>query len=435
MKKITIGFLLLFAIVSGIKAQDVKKARTALTLASLPGAGADKLESTKAEVDKLIADPKGATNPEAWALKTEVYGLIAANESLKAKYPNADVEGLQALKKYLELDPSEKTLKDDRYQGVNQLYSSLFNSGVKLYNDKNWDAAFDKFKNVTELSDILISRKWSNTAFDTTANLYAGVTAQNAKKEEEAAKYYGALASHKVKGQDYESLYEFLTKYYLNNKNEAEFKKYTALAKEVYPNNTLWNDLEFMYQTKNSDVTDMVKKFDEDDAAGKLTASNYFDYGNLFVSDKKIRDMEAARRADYTKKGIYAFTKAYEKDTANALASYNVGVTTYAQWEEQTEAARQIKGTTADIKAKRAAADKVADAATDKSIEWLEKAFRSLAAKPTRTNLEKGCLSKSTDLLYNLYAYKKDRSRGVNPKDYDKYDAKAKFYDNLHGKY
>lgn len=435
MKKITIGFLLLFALSTGVNAQDVKKVRTALTLAQLPGTGADKLETTKAEIDKLIADTKGANSPEAWALKTEVYGLITANETLKTKYPNADIEAMQALKKYLELEPTEKILKEDRYQGVNQIYASLFNTGVKLYNEKNWEAAFDKFKNVTELSDILISRKWSNTAFDTTANLYAGVTAQNAKKEAEAAKYYGALASQKVKGQDYESLYEFLTKYYLNNKNDAEFKKYTALAKEVYPTNSLWSDLEFIYQTKNADATEMVKKFDEDDAAGKLTASNYFDYGNMFVSDKKIRDMEPAKRSEYTKKGIYAFTKAYEKDTANALASYNVGVTNYAQWEEQTEAARQIKGTTADIKAKRAAADKVADAAADKSVDWLERAFRSLAAKSTRTNLEKGCLTKSTDLLYNLYAYKKDRSRGVNPKDYDKYDAKAKFYDNLHGKY
>ncbi len=435
MKKITIGFLLLFALNTGINAQDAKKVRTALTIAQLPGAGAQKLEAVKTDIDKLVADPKMSANPEALAMKAEIYGLIAADSSLKTKYPNADVEGLQTLKKYLEAEPTEKTLKDDRYTGVNQIYSSLFNSGVKLYNEKNWEAAFEKFKNVTELSDILISRKWSNTTFDTTSNLYAGVTAQNAKKEAEAAKYYGALANQKVKGQDYESLYEFLTKYYLNNKNETEFKKYVALAKEVYPTNSLWSDLEFLYQSKNADVTDMVKKFDADDAAGTLTASNYFDYGNMFVGDKKIRDMDAPKRAEYTKKGVYAFTKAYEKDTANALASYNVGVTNYAQWEEQLDAARQIKGTTADIKTKRAGADKVADAAADKSTEWLEKAFRSLAAKPTRTNLEKGCLSKSTDLLYNLYAYKKDRSKVINPKDYDKFDVKAKFYDNLHGKY
>jgi hypothetical protein len=197
----------------------------------------------------------------------------------------------------------------------------------------------------------------------------------------------------------------------------------------------LWNDLEFLYQTKNAEPAEMLKRFNDDDAASKLTASNYFDYGNLFVSDKKIRDMDAAKRSEYTNRAVYAFSKAYEKDTTNALASYNVGVTNYAQWEEQLDAARQIKGTTADIKSKRASADKLVDAAADKSLIWMERAFNSLAAKTTRTNLEKGTLGKSTDLLYNLYAYKKERSKVLNPKDYDRFDAKGKFYDNLHGKY
>jgi hypothetical protein len=437
MKRITIVFLLLFALATTINAQDVKKVRTVFTLAQIPSAGAQKLDDAKTEIDKVMADPKSQNSAEAWALKTEIYGLIAGNETLRAKYPNANTEALQALKKYLELDPTEKIIKEDRYAGVNPIYSSLFNEGVKLYNEKNWEGAFEKFNNVVDISDILIKRKWSNSSFDTTAYLYAGVTAQNAKKDAEANKFYGALAEHKVKGKDYEGIYEYLTKYNLNNKNEADFKKYLALAKEAYPTNDLWNDLETLYTTKNSNIEDIAKKFDADDAAGTLTSSAYFDMGNFFVNDKKVRDLEPAQRAQYTKKAVYAFTKAYEKDTSNALASYNVGVTNYAQWEDAYDAARQIKGTTADIKAKRATADKQADAAADATINWLEKSFNSLSAKKAKgslSNLEKGCLSKSVDFLYNLYAYKKDRSRGVNPKDYDKFDAKAKYYDALHGK-
>lgn len=437
MKKITIGFLVLFALCTITKAQDAKKVRTSLLLAQLPKASMQKLEDAKVELDKLLADPKSQNTAEAMALKAEIYGLLAGNDTLKAKYPNADIQALDALKKYLELDPTEKILKDDRYTGVNPVYSSLFNSGVKFYNEKNWDSSFNKFKYVIEMSDILIARKWSATAFDTIAYLYAGATAQNAKKDEEAAKYYSALASRKLKGKDYEGLYEFLSKYYLGVKNETEFNKAIALAKEVYPENTLWTDLEFYYQTKNAEPADMLKRFTSDDAASKLTSANYFDYGNIFVNDKRIRDYDAAQRNDYTNKAVYAFEKSYEKDTTNALASYNAGVTVYAQWQDLSEAARLVKGTTADIKAKRAAADKLADAAADKSIPWLEKAFWSLLAKKQKgslTNLEKGCLTKSTDLLYNLYAYKLDRSRGVSPKDYDKFDAKTKFFDSLHGK-
>jgi hypothetical protein len=436
MKRITIGFLLLTIIGSGVKGQDYKKVRESLALAQVPGnAGQSKLEDAKAQLDKVAADPKADGNAETYLLKTEVYGTIAGNEALKAKYPNADVEALQALKKYLELEPNEAKLKEDRYAGVNQAYSSLFSSGVKYYNDKNWDSAYAKFKNVVELGDILTSRKWTTSAFDTTSYLYAGVTAQNAKKNDEAAKYYSKIADRKIAGKDYEGIYDFLTKYYLNNNNQAEFKKYLALAKELYPSNTSWNDLEFANSTDNASVEDMVKKFEAADAAKTIDAKAYLDYGDYFINSKKIKELDPAQKAPYTYKAFYAFSKAAELDTANGLTSYNAGVAAYSLFEDASDSARKIKGVTAAIKAKRAAADKQADSAADRSITWLEKSFNTLSNKANRTGVEKNVVGKTADILYNLYTYKRDRSKALNPKDYDKYDAKVKFYDSMHGKF
>ncbi|MCW3106639.1 MAG: hypothetical protein JWQ09_1145 [Segetibacter sp.] len=435
MKRITIGFLLLFVIGTAVKAQDFKKVRNALVLAQMGAGGDQKLEDAKTELDKVLADPKSQGNAEAYLLKTEIYGLIAASNTLKAKYPAADAEGYQALKKYLELEPAETKLKEDRYVGVNGIYSSLFSAGVKEYNAKNWDSAYAKFKDVAELGDMFTSRKWSSSSFDTTSYLYAGVTAQNAKKNEEASKYYGKIAEKKIVGADYEGIYDFLVKYYLNSNNQAEFAKYLALAKEAYPKNNMWNDLEFANTTDNSAIEDVVKKFETADAAKSLTASNYLDYGDYFINNKKIKDLEPAKKVDYTNRAFYSFSKAAELDTANGIASYNAGVAAYTMFEDARENRVKIKGTTADIKAKQAQADKVADAAADKSIQSLEKSFATLSSKAARSNIERNCLSKSTDLLYNLYEYKKDRSRGVAPKDFDKYEAKSKYYDSLHGKF
>ncbi|MCW3112768.1 MAG: hypothetical protein JWR18_1164 [Segetibacter sp.] len=435
MKRITIGFLLLIFIGSAVTAQDFKKVRNSMVLAQMGAGGDQKLEDAKTELDKLLADPKAQNNPEAYLLKTEVYGTIAGNTALKEKYPNADVEAYDALKKYLQLEPAETKLKEDKYAGVNSIYSSLFAAGVKEYNAKNWEAAYSKFKVVAELGDMFTTRKWSNSAFDTTSYLYAGVTAQNAKKDEEAARYYGRIAENKVTGTDYEGIYDYLVKYYLNKNNQAEFTKYLALAKEAFPKNTLWNDLEFANTTDNSAIEDVVKKFETGDAAKSLTASNYLDYGDYFINNKKIKELDPAKRAEYTNKAYYSFSKAAELDTANGIASYNAGVSAYTSFEDASETRMKIKGTTADIKAKQGQADKVADAAADKSIQWLEKSFATLSSKATRSNVERNVLSKSTDLLYNLYEYKKNRSRGTNPKDYDKYDAKSKYYDSLHGKF
>ena len=179
----------------------------------------------------------------------------------------------------------------------------------------------------------------------------------------------------------------------------------------------------------------MVKKFSEGDQAKSFTASNYLDYGDYFINDKKIRDLDAPIKKDYTEKAHYAFSKAWELDTANAIASFNAGVAAYSSFEDAADSARKIKGVTAAIKAQRAAADKVSDVAADKSILWLERAYTSLLAKTDRSGTEKNIIGKAADILYNLYAYKKDRSKILNPKDYDKFDAKANYYDGMHGKF
>src|SRR4051794_29514385 len=307
MKRITIGFLLLIVIGTAAKAQDFKKVRSALLLSQVGATGGQKLEEAKTELDKALADPKSQNSAEAYLLKAEILGSIAGNPALKEKYPNADLEGLEALKKYLELEPAETKLKEDKYNGVNGIYGSLFASGVKEYNAKNWDSAYNKFKYVAELGDMFTSRKWSSSSFDTTSYLYAGVTAQNAKKNEEAAKYYGRIAENKIKGADYEGIYDFLVKYYLNNNKQAEFAKYLALAKEAYPENKSWNDLEFANTTDNAPVEDMVKKFETADAAKSLTASNYLDYGDYFINNKKIKELDPEKKTEYTNKAFYSF--------------------------------------------------------------------------------------------------------------------------------
>jgi hypothetical protein len=127
-------------------------------------------------------------------------------------------------------------------------------------------------------------------------------------------------------------------------------------------------------------------------------------------------------------KSSEAFAKASELDPANALATFNAGVTTYAMWEEAVDAARAFKGTTPDVKAKRAQADKVADGIADKTIEWLEKAFTKLEAKTEKDKAEVSSQKNAARFLTNLYMYKRDRSKG-NDALYDKFDKKFKTYD------
>lgn len=429
MKKITIGLSLLLIAFTGVKAQDYKKVRTSLLLSQADKSSTVKLEQAKDELDKVMADPKAATNAETYLLKAEIMGSIAGEQSLQAKYPGAAYEGLEALKKYLEMEPSEAKLKEDRYAGINTIYTALFSKGQAEYNNKNYNSAFNVFKNVAELGDIFTSRKWSSSAFDTTSYLFAGATAQNAKRNDDAVKYYGAIADHKVGGPDYESIYDFLTKYYLNSNDEANFKKYNALAKELYPGNTLWNDLDFAFLTDNASVDEVEKRYDEAVAANSLNASGYADYAEYFLNNKKVKDLDSAKKMDLINKSFEAYQKAFAADSTNPVNAYNAAVAAYTMFENASDAARKIRGTTAAIKAQRATADKVADAAADKALEWFEKAYTMLDAKTDKDKITKNSQTSSAKLLSVLYEYKRERSKTLKPADYDKYDAKFKFYD------
>ena len=437
MKKIMIASMILFLASSAANSQDYKKVKDALLIAQIPKAGDDKLENAKLEFEKLLTNPKATNKVETFLLKAEIYGLIAGKENLKVKYANADLTALEALKKYLEMEPNEEKLKEDGYTGVNGIYTSFFNDGVAQYQQKNWEASFVKFKAAAEMGDLFVTRKWSNSAFDTVSYLYAGASAQNAQKNEEAIKYYSKIAEKKIIGPDYESLYDYLAKYFYNNKNQEEFKKYLALAKAAYPNNPTWADLEFANMTETVTPAEMLKKMNDPETAKTATALNYFDFGDFFINNKKVKEMEPAQKTPFTIAAATAFAKAFDLDTTNAVAAYNSGVSHYTMFQDDFDAAQAIKGITPEIKTKRVQADKITDDAADKAIVMLEKAFGSLAAKNNRTGAEKNVLGKATDILFNLFDYKKSRSRGVNVnvKDYDKYEAKAKYYDALHGKF
>lgn len=428
MKKITLAIGLLFFAFGGIIAQDMKKAKTAVTLSQLPGAGADKLELAKVEVDKLVADPKGANNAEAWLMKSQVYGMIAGNETLKAHNPNAAVDALAALQRYLQLEPEAKKIAEQGFAGLNDIYKSFFDQGVKHYNTKSWSEAFAQFKNLVVVGDLMIDKKWTNTQFDTTAYLFAGVAAQNAGEEETATKYYKELANRKVVGADYEHIYAFLSNYYSTKRNDEEFKKYLALSRELYPEKKYWADMEFDYNTGTITANEVLAQYQTGDSLKQFTPSQYFDYGNYFVSDKKIRELSEADKLKFLEKSAEAFAKSVELDSTNNLAYYNAGVTTYSLWEDAYDKARNIKGVTADIKARRAQADKRADAAADKSIAWLEKAFAKFEAQAEKSKMEENSFKTSARFLASLYEYKRERSKG-NDANFDKYDKKFKFYD------
>jgi hypothetical protein len=469
MKKILL--VLMFAVAAQIaSAQDFKKLQNTILL--------QKWEDAKIEVDKLGNDPKAQAKLEFYYYKARVYAVLFKESALRAKYPNAGDVAAAAIEKYASLDPSFAKIKDlGGVEAYFDMYSSYFQLGVKVFNEKSWLPAAENFIKAIDYIDIIIKNKWaasSTITMDTTSLLYTGYSFQNAGQMENAAKYYGRLADSKVTEPIYLDLYRFLVQHYTKVNNETSFTKYLEYGKALYPNED-WDAYEVDFIDANYDLAKKTTLYDSEDAAGKLNEQKYLQFGDLFINVKnKEKDLDSTSQAKYSLKAADAFKKAFQLNNTNALAIFNVGIIYYnifGEYDDRVGAnIRSLRGISSSIEdefaAKKAAAktpqakaavnkaiaDKLAAAQApikaanaalevelqknmDIAIESIDKAYNILKDKATKSRTENNVLSKSVDFLANMYTIKRDKFRGKDAKQYDLYDAKFKEFDALHGKY
>jgi len=424
-------------------------------------------EVAKVELDKLMADPKAQAKADGWFWKTKIYAGFYSDPALRLKYPNSQVIADEAYQKYQSIDPSLKLLKENNGQdALFNLYAPSFNNGIATFNAKNWDSAYYYFSFAVKYSDIIFQHKFStnqNQAFDTTSILYAGFAAQNSKNAENAVKSYDRLISNKIGGTTYIDIYKFTLVNAINNKNEADFKKYLTFSKDMYPNED-WEDYELSYFRKNFTLAEKASMYEKEDAEGTMSANRYLQYGDIFanIPKEEKETLDSAKQNEYLLKSGDAFKKASLKNPSDGIAAFNAGVIYYNIFSIQDDKVSQAKRALQDLNSnrviekdpkKKAASDakfkvqsdalknqriefeKPMLANADSSIIWLEKAYNILKDKADRNGVDKNCLIKSIDYLSNIYIYKRDKYRGKDLKAFDDNDAKFKFYDALHDKY
>lgn len=424
-------------------------------------------ENAKVELDKLMADPKAQAKPDGWFWKTKIYAGFYSSPDLKVKYPGSEVIADEAYQKYLSLDPSLKVLKANNGQDVLfNLYAPSFNNGIATFNAKNWDSAYYYFSFAVKYSDIIFQNKFStnqNQAFDTTSILYAGYAAQNSKKGENAVKCYDRLITSKVGGTSYIDVYKYALVNSINNKNEADFKKYLGYSKEMYPNED-WEDYEISYFTKNYSLADKSAMYDKEDAAGNMTAKRYLQFGDVFanIPKEEKETLDSAKQDEYLHKSADAFKKSFLKNPTDGIAAFNAGVIYYnffSSFDDKVSQSKRalqelnsnrviekdpkkklasdakFKAEVDALKAQRVELEKPMMSNSDSSIIWLERAYTILKDKSEKSSIDKNCLSKSVDYLTNIFIIKREKYRGKDLKAFDDADSKFKFYDALHDKY
>ncbi|MBS1731163.1 MAG: hypothetical protein JSS67_10360 [Bacteroidetes bacterium] len=398
-----------------------------------------KFDKAKIELDKLMADSKGKENPKTYFFALQLYSELYADSALHQQYPDAGQKAIDALHEYVAKDSTLKDLKEEGPRPIGIMYSSAFNNGRKYFMESNWDEAFNNFKIAEEMSAFANENGFSENKIkvDTTTILYTGYAAQNAGKTDEAVQRYKKLADEKIGGKDFEEIYKFILNYDTQKKTEADFKKYLAIAKELYPaDDAMWSQFDVNYMGETADMTEVMNKYQQDEKAGILKVKDYVAYAEMFAQpDKeKMKNLDSLQQVNMNLLSADAYAKAYALEP-NGIYLFNAGVLTYNLFGVLDQRFYDLRGESASLKKQRDSVVAQQMVYANKSIEYLEQAYSNLKAKTDRTKVESNSLNRAVDYLANLYIWKRDKSKGVSSKDYDAFDAKFKLYDSEHDKY
>jgi tetratricopeptide (TPR) repeat protein len=383
-------------------------------------------DKAKEAIDKLTADPN-SKNADAWYAKAQIYNTLATDDKFKTSVPDAYDQAFQAFQKAYDIDPNNKRMLLDLYKTGFIAYEGIANKAAAAYQANNMAAAFDAYKKAIDYGDYLKSKNLSYSGYsvpklDTGMVFMAGYTAMKQDKTDEAAKYFSRIADAKIgKEQDYVIPYQFLSYQYKAKKDEANFRKYVDLGRQVYPKDPYFITIKLDWARDNNNYPDLFNAYEEliamqPDSLNSVLAyaSEMFDYLYIKNSDKKPADYDAvaAKIESNIKKTL---AKDYEPLSSNLI----LGQLYYNQGLDMVTESDKIKGTKPedlkkkkDLKASAVVKYDLAIPYTEKVTSILEqKGVASLNAK------EKHTLKNMYIMLGDMYTAKGNK---VKSDEYDK---------------
>ncbi|HEX4849925.1 MAG TPA: hypothetical protein VFV08_03915 [Puia sp.] len=417
MKRIFLTVLLISGIGIGLFAQSVDKARDLLK--------ANKLQEAKAEIDKVLADSKNQKNAEAWYLKAKIYAGIAGNDQLKSQVPDAYPQAFDALKKYLDMDDKKNiSLIQDQYKPINDIYQGFFQSGAANYNAGKYTDAVSDFKGAIASISLMSQKGWIKQTMDTTATLYAGISAEKANNRDEAVTFYKQIADSgitKIGGNDMSEIYKWVTDYYNRKGDEANAAKYLAIGKAKYPKDVFWAEMELDNARKKGNKDSLFAKYEQITREFPDSSIYYFNYGlelYQYASPADTTIKKPANADELIKRAQEQLTKSLQLKPDYPQASLVMGQISYNAGVDLQQQIKTIKGSKPEDAKKRGELRTAAFKKFDEAVPFFEKVDQELGSKGKLHKPDRDTLRDAYDLLVNIYDAKnqKDKSAAYTDK-------------------
>ncbi len=253
-------------------------------------------EEAKTAINQAILDPKTSTWPKTWFYRGSIYLAIYDDTTFRKKNPDALPEAIRSYEKSMEVSTGGKNeYKDQILAGLQECALNSFNEGVKPYNDKLYQQAYNSFKQSADVYKY-INQTFNLKNVDTLATLYAAHAATKLKQYGEAETLYKSLLEQGISDAD---IYANMGEMYLGMGDTTKAIEVISKGTALYP-----NDKGLMIQELN--VYLFSKRFDE--AEKKLQVA--------IQKDPKFIPLYIQLANIYEQKG----------DTANARKTYEQAI-------------------------------------------------------------------------------------------------------------
>ena len=345
----------------------------------------DQLESNKSVLlkAKKAIDESFAKQTESPVLKlkdeTKMYyyrGMIYLDYIMMASMDEDIMKELEAmeeeqlelasfgsLKKCIELD-TKNQWKSDVNRRIESLRAMMFNAGAEMFNQKNFEAAYDAFDGSVKMYDVLSKP-------DTLAMINAALAAENLNRFDEAFNYYKMCADNNYgKGAEmYQSMIRVLNSPKNENKDDQKILSVIEEGKNKFPNDFVLNVEEFNFwynKGDNEKAQRALQNAIEADPTNKILHFNIgVTYDNLAKTEHEAKNHEKA--FEYIEKAVTGYKSAIELDDKYVDAYYNLGALYVNESQEIQSIANDYDGEKYEQEMKRG------QETMQKGIPYLEK--------------------------------------------------------------
>jgi hypothetical protein len=410
MKKFSLSAILVAATLFAV-AQDIDEIKKFAFLGQT--------QKGKEAVDKFLAVEKNAKKPEGWFYKGYIYNL-ASKDSSKSMAESIALKGeaFEALKKYRELDPKADLLTEQNNGPLFDLYIGYSTEiGVKAYNIKDHNNAFEGFKKSLDVHDYIYANNLAGangykfSALDTTLVTYAAIAAQEAKRPDDAIMYYQKLADAGVSDPQYLDVYQVLADRYRVKKEKAAFDATIAKGRKFYPaNEEYWMALEIDNSTQGVGKPAIFAKYDELLLAHPGNYILNYNYGVELYQYIYSDSVKAADVNGYKTKLVEVMKNAVTAKSS-VEANFLLANFLYNNSIDIADEGRKIKGGKPDDIKKKKELTAASVKSMDDAIPYAQAVETAFAALAKPRNSEKVNRKQALVILKNIYEVKKDAAK------------------------